>query len=464
MINLIVACCKTSSNQLGIGKNGRIPWFLQKELNYFQKMTKKHIVVMGRKTYQSIGKCLPDRINIVISTTLDIKDIHIKENEELILVSNINTLDKIIYNYINTNRKVFIIGGEYLYNYYINKADNIILTDIDKTYECNSYFPDIPDFFQLTDFSSIMVEKNIKYRHLIYINKNTNSKTVDTEYLELLYKVLSHGNIRDDRTNTGTLSLFGEQLKIDISTYAPLLTTKKIAWKACIIELLWFLSGETDSSILESQNVHIWSGNTSRQFLDSRGLTNYKVGELGPGYGWQIRYSGAIYPDKTGGVDQLKYIENLLKTDPFSRRIMWNLWNPIDLDKMALVPCHLQLQLYVEKKSDNKMYLSGIVSMRSNDLFLGNPFNIFSYYVLIRILALKCDMEPNELILNIGDAHIYKNHIEQVKQQLSRRQKTQPKLELNYNIKYKDWNEILLKDFDVIGYFPHKSIKADMAI
>ena len=184
---------------------------------------------------------------------------------------------------------------------------------------------------------------------------------------------------------------------------------------------------------------------------------------MGPLYGWQMRYFGAQYPDKEDGVDQLQYILNLLQTDPFSRRIIWNIWNPKDLDKMALTPCHYSFQLYVVKK-DKNLHLSGMITIRSNDLFLGNPFNIFSYYVLIRILALKCDMVPDELIISIGDAHIYKNHIEQVKEQLTRQHRTQPIMNVNHNVKFKDWDEIYVDDFDIIGYFPHKSIKAKMAI
>jgi len=463
-INLIVACCKTKDNKLGIGYRGKMPWFLQKDLIYFQKLTKNNIVVMGRKTYESIGKCLPNRVNIILSKSLDIKDIHIKENSELIIVRNPNKLDEFIENYLDNNRKIFIIGGNYLYKRYISFANNILLTHIEKVFECDTYFPDIPVNFELTEYSSAIFEIGIKYRHLIYTPSKINNKNVDEVYHSLLYKILDFGNNRPDRTNTGTVSLFGEQIKIDISKYAPVLTTKKVAWKSAIIELLFFLSGETDTNILREQGVHIWDGNTSREFLDNRGLHDLPEFSIGSGYPWQIRRSGAKFPDKTGGIDQLLYIENLLKTDPFSRRIMWNLWIPSDLDKMPLPPCHIGLQLYVEKKNDNKLHLSGIVNMRSNDLFLGNPFNIVFYYTLICILAIRTDMVPNELIFNIGDAHIYHNHLSQVKEQLSRSYKVRPILEINSEIKYLAWEDIKINHFDIVGYTHHDPIKAKMAV
>jgi thymidylate synthase len=155
--------------------------------------------------------------------------------------------------------------------------------------------------------------------------------------------------------------------------------------------------------------------------------------------------------------------KNLLKTDPFSRRIMMSYWNPADFEKTALLPCHFSCQFYVIEK-DNQKYLSCMFNMRSNDFFLGNPFNIFSYAVLTYILAKRCDMKPDKLIYNVGDMHIYKNHFEQIGQQLTRTVRPAPILLLNDDIKHKNINEITINDFDIVGYFPHPSIKAPMAI
>lgn len=191
-------------------------------------------------------------------------------------------------------------------------------------------------------------------------------------------------------------------------------------------------------------------------------------------YGWQWRFFGAKYSQafadtsqidttKIGGFDQLAYVEHLLKTEPFSRRIMMCYWNPPDFDKMALLPCHFSCQFYVVKRQDD-LYLSCSFNMRSNDMFLGNPFNVFSYAVLTYILALRCNMKPDRLIYSVGDSHIYKNHLLQVAEQLSRSPRPFPKLILNQELKTRAYNNISIDDFDIVGYFPHPPIRAPMAI
>lgn len=442
----------TKTGKLGIGYQGKMPWHCPEDLKYFRKLTKGNVVIMGRKTFESIGnKPLPDRLNVVLSKTLELQ-----ETENLWGSNDIySVLGTLRNDTAYQNKQIFIIGGSEIYSEMMYHATKLLITHIHKDYQCDTFFPDIDSYWTLSKYSK---ESNCTF--LEYTK--CNGHTVDTVYSNILSNVLFKGNVRQDRTNTGTISLFGEQMKIDISSSCPLLTTKKVAWKTCIIELLWFLRGETDANILKKQNVHIWDGNTTRDFLDKRGL-DYPEGELGPGYGWQIRRSGAKYPNPEGGIDQLANIEHLLKTDPFSRRIMWNLYVPEDLNKMALVPCHYSFQLYVTVEKNQK-YLSGLVNLRSNDLFLGNPFNIFCYYTLIRILALRCDMKPKELILNIGDAHIYSNHVSQVNELLDRERKSACILEIDETIKDKKWEEICIQDFSVIGYFPHPNIKAPMAV
>ena len=453
LILIAAASYSPKTGLLGIGFEGKMPWNVPEDLKYFKNTTKGKVVVMGRKTFESIGsKPLPDRVNIVLSRTLP----PVSESE-LVIVNSVWCLNEEIHSYTSQGKDVYIIGGEELYNQYLPHTNKILLTHIHKEYTCDTFFPELDTQWEISKYS-----KDTKCTFLEYTKKPNNINQVDVAYRNLLHKVLCNGNVRQDRTNTGTISLFGEQLKIDICQDCPLLTGKKVAWKTCIIELLWFLRGETDANILKKQNVHIWDGNTTREFLDKRGL-DYPEGELGPGYGWQIRRSGANYPNKEGGIDQLATIEHLLKTDPFSRRIMWNLYVPEDLDKMALVPCHYSFQLYVTVENNQK-YLSGLVNLRSNDLFLGNPFNIFCYYTLIRILALRCDMKPKELILNIGDAHIYSNHVPQANEFMTRSYKAQPILELDESIKDKAWEDICIQDFSVIGYFPHPNISAPMAV
>ncbi len=249
--------------------------------------------------------------------------------------------------------------------------------------------------------------------------------------------------------------MFGQSLRFDISKSIPLLTTRSIPLRVIIEELLWFLRGETDAKILQNKNVHIWDGNTSRQFLDSRGL-DYDEGVAGPIYGHQMRHFSAEYnPESTdiGGFDQLKYVENLLKTDPFSRRIVMSYWNPNQFDQMCLLPCHTHVQFYVEVDPNDLEvpWLSCVFYMRSNDFALANNFNVISYTVLTYILALKCNMKPKEIIFSGGDCHVYKDHIGALGEQFRRERRPSPVLILDNSIKEKDYKDISFKDFDLVG-------------
>jgi len=287
-------------------------------------------------------------------------------------------------------------------------------------------------------------------------------------YLHLLEKVLREGRMRPDRTGTGTLSLFGEQLRFDISQSVPLLTTKFVPWKAVIKELLWFIKGQTDASILQEQGVRIWDGNSSRQFLDKRGLTHLPDGDIGAGYGFQWRHASAPYKTckddyNDQGFDQILYILDQLKNDPYSRRIYMTAWNPMQLKDMALPPCHVSAQFYVEEKDGQKL-LSCHMYQRSVDCFLGLPFNIFSYTVLTYILAKMNNMLPKELIISTGDTHIYLDHVDPVKEQLNRQPYHAPKLVLSQSLLSKTIDDITIDDFDIVEYKYHPSIKAKMSV
>jgi thymidylate synthase len=262
------------------------------------------------------------------------------------------------------------------------------------------------------------------------------------QYESLLRLVLEEGVPKTDRTRTGTLSIFGYQMRFDLRNSFPLITTKKIHFKSIVYELLWFLKGDTNIKYLREHGVTIWD-----EWADQRG-------ELGPIYGYQWRN----WETKNNvSIDQIKVAIESIKTNPNSRRIIVSAWNVSDLPKMALAPCHILFQFYVaNEKLSCQMY------QRSADLFLGLPFNIASYALLTRMMAQVCNYEPGELIISLGDAHIYLSHIEQVKLQLSRDIKPFPKLELN-----KIKNDIFDFDFDdirLIGYDPHPPIKAPIAI
>lgn len=291
----------------------------------------------------------------------------------------------------------------------------------------------------------------------------------ELQYLQLLQKIIAQGRHREERTGTGTISLFGEQMRFDISQTIPVLTTKFVPWKSCIRELIWFLSGKTDATILQKQGVKIWDGNTSREFLDKRGLHHLPEGDIGATYGHCWRHFGAKYKTCKDnydgqGFDQIKYVINELKNNPTSRRIFMSSWNPQALNEMALPPCHLSAQFYVDIEEDGTKHLSCQMYQRSVDTFLGCPWNIMSYAVLTHILAKITDMKPKELIMCLGDVHIYSNHVEQVQEQLKREPFPFPKLIISDGIKNKDIGDLSIDDFQLIDYKYHPSIKAVMAI
>lgn len=281
------------------------------------------------------------------------------------------------------------------------------------------------------------------------------------QYIDLIKLILKKNINKDDRTGIGTLSIFSYNMKFNLREEFPLLTTKKVYWKGVVEELLWFISGSTDANILKDKKVNIWNDNTSREFLDNRGLINYKEGDIGPGYGFQWRYFGAKYISKDDnykgqGVDQLKWVINEIKTNPNSRRIIMSAWNPVDIDKMALPPCHCFIQFWV-----NNGELSSQMYQRSCDVGLGVPFNIASYALLTCLIAKICKLNPGDFYYCMGDSHIYKNHIEQLKEQITRTPFKFPTIEIKDiddidNIKYDD---IILKDYQC-----YDNIKMNMAI
>lgn len=253
------------------------------------------------------------------------------------------------------------------------------------------------------------------------------------QYLNLIRKVLNEGTPEVGRNGT-TYSLFGYNMRFSLRDGTlPLLTSKRVAWKTCLKELLWFIRGQTDNTILQGQDVHIWDGNGNREFLDSRGLISNRDNDLGPVYGHQWRHFNASYTncdaDYNGkGVDQLAQIIACLK-DPVqrtSRRLIMSAWNPCQLDEMALPPCHVLCQFNVK---DGK-YLSCSLYQRSCDIGLGVPFNIASYSMLTHILAKHCGLEAGDFVYNMGDVHIYDDHLEPLRLQLDRTPYAFPKVEI----------------------------------
>lgn len=227
----------------------------------------------------------------------------------------------------------------------------------------------------------------------------------EAAYLALVAKILATGERRVTR-NGPTLSVFGERLRFDLRRGFPLLTTKRIFARGVVEELLWFLRGETDAKKLAAKGVHIWDGNTTRAFLDARGLTGYAEGEAGPIYGFQWRAFGGAYPSRDGGADQLRYVLDELTRDPASRRAVLSAWNPQQLGQMALPPCHILYQFSLSERDG----LSCQMVARSQDVMLGTPFNIASTALLTHLIAAALHVPAKEVVLVAGDAHIYEAH------------------------------------------------------
>lgn len=287
----------------------------------------------------------------------------------------------------------------------------------------------------------------------------------EQQYISLVQKILSEGILEEGR-NGNTLSIFGEMMRFSLRNgKVPFLTTKKLAWKTALKELLWFVRGETNNATLNQVGVHIWDANASRNFLDDRGLTMRDVGDLGPVYGHQWRHFNAPYhncnTDYTGlGIDQLQYIINNLKSDDpmkrTSRRLLMSAWNPCQIDEMALPPCHVMVQFQVIQ--GNK--LSCMLFQRSGDVGLGVPFNIASYSLLTQLLAHHCNLEAHEFIYTLGNAHIYDDHVEALKTQILREPFEFPTIQINAI--YEDINDYKVENFAIQNYNYHSSIQMNM--
>jgi thymidylate synthase len=262
------------------------------------------------------------------------------------------------------------------------------------------------------------------------------------QYLDLMRHILDHGTRKGDRTGTGTLSIFGPQLRFDLQAGFPLLTTKKVHLKSIVHELLWFLKGETNTRYLKENGVSIWD-----EWADEKG-------ELGPVYGYQWR----SWPAPDGRhIDQISQVISEIKRNPNSRRLIVSAWNVADLDKMALMPCHAFFQFYV---ADGK--LSCQLYQRSADLFLGVPFNIASYALLTMMVAQVCNLGLGEFVHTFGDTHLYLNHLDQAREQLSREPRKLPVMKINPAVR--DIFSFRYEDFTLDAYDPHPAIKAPVAV
>ena len=493
----------------GIGLNGGIPWKLSDDMKRFKDLTTSvptdpyykfiNIVVMGRKTWDSLPdkyRPLPGRLNVILSKSPDEIQIPPESHDLVRVISDFEQIHEIYNSDTRKIHDIFVIGGNSLYNLALSSpyCRAIYLTEIYKDCQCDTFFPtfkidnmkvkdmkddkDVDNGFQLTQVSDIKTDQmsGLNYRFMTYHHPKRTlndddlvewKNSEEEEYLKTMENILVNGIERIDRTLVGSYFLPGICLKYDISKNFPMSTTKKIVLRWIFEELKLYITGRTDAKILSAQGITIWDGNTSREFLDKRGLSHYPEGDMGETYGFNYRHFGGEYKDchteydSSVGYDQLANVIHLLKTDPTSRRIIINLWNPATQHKAALPSCLFYYQFCVDP---SKKQLHCIIHLRSSDYFLANNWNTCTGTLLTHML---CNLEgiyltPGTITVIVSDAHIYKTHIEQVKENL--RRKPYPFPILKVKEKKKDINDFTFKDFELIGYKSHNSIKAEMAI
>jgi thymidylate synthase len=411
------------------------------------------------------------------------------------------------------NTSVFVIGGRTIYQqalvhprlrygYITMISDAYYNPKINLRYpltESNGLFgsskiPQCDVFFPHELLIDVPNNRDISFGCLRVLNKYLTydfTNIDEVRYLNLLKRLLD-AKVRTNRTGVDTLSIFHETLSFDLSSargaILPLLTTKRVHLSAIFYELMWFLRGDTTTEFLKQHNVTIWDGNTTREFLNHRGLETYTPGELGPGYGFQWRHAGADFTPQRErryvtqrrcagdqnitetneeingmGIDQLSNVIEEIKTQPDSRRLVVSAWNVGQLDQMALVPCHYAFQFYVDNNQ-----LNCLVNMRSADVFLGVPFNIASYALLVHFVSHLTNLKPGKLVISMCDCHLYTNHVDAAKKQLQRVPRRFPTITLSPRVlactNVDEVSQLELSDILVKNYKPYEGIKAKMAV
>ena len=512
----------------GIGYQGKLVWHIPEDIAHFKQITTSNseitdkfdlhnIVVMGRKTWESIPakyRPLEKRFNVVLSNSPEYIDKMNAENLENTDYKNViftswNSLF-LEGGYIQLQHKIksltgnkyswfqyFIIGGAQIYSQALQTAysncNRIIIhaTEIYPTSNVSSnpttdlqfdaYFPKVDEtkihLYSISNFQ-YSSKGNLWYRFATYSNQLSIGKpfenTEEQVYLDLMRRILETGKSNDDRTGIGTLSLFGAMLKFQLRDTFPISTTKRIPLRMIFEELMLYISGRTDNRILQEKGIHIWDGNTSREFLDRRGLSEYREGDFGETYGFNMRHYGGTYsgcdteyPIGAYGFDQLANAIHLIKTDPYSRRIIIDLWNPATQDKAALPSCLCKYQFNVDVVAKE---LNLAIYLRSSDYFLANNWNTCTGALLVHMICALdgVDLTPGELTVFIADAHIYKSHITQVRENLYRTPYPYPKLVIKSKpangVSRKNIEDFRWEDIELLGYRCHPGIKAEMAI
>jgi thymidylate synthase len=474
IFNIILAVDK----EFGYDKDGQIPWMglHPEDMKMFKKTTigeGNNCVLMGRKTWESIGKKpLVDRYNIILTKNVN----NIQNGDNFEMTNSVEEALKSIYNKKFDN--IFILGGESLWCEFLNRklVNKIFITMIPDNfyYHCTKHF-DIFSHKRFKDFK-LIEENELKGKDS---NDSTNINIMDKKpailkifkyhnkeellFLTTLDKIIKKGIYKMDRSGVGTYSLFGKSFTYDIKNYRlPVFTHRKVFIRGIIEELLFFISGKTNTKVLEEKKVNIWKQHTSREYLDKMGLSSdkYKDGSYGPAYGFQLRHWGAEFEgddaDYTGkGIDQLQYIVDLLKDKEKrnSRRILFSYWNPSVIEMVPLPSCHVMYIFFVNPETEE---LSVSFFQRSNDFALAAVFNIVSASLLTFMLCKITGLKPGKCVHNIGDLHLYSNQIESVKQFMSN------SYDINYPVmgfkekKYENMEDFSCEDFILMFYNSYK--------
>ena len=444
----------------GIGKTRPdgtqfIPWTNPTDMQFFKNQTMNKTVIMGRKTYDSIGHVLNNRVNFIISKTPRVSDL-----------PNVKWFTDIHECIRACKGEVYIIGGADIYAAFLKLKiiSEIVKSHITGIYNCDINFPVTFDFELQNE---ITYNSGTTDTQLI-ISYHTYKNIEEKQMLQFGAQLLECP-LRADRTATGTFSTFGTQFKFDLTNNTfPLMTTRRLFFRGIVEELLLLIAGSTDSRVLEARGVNVWRGNTSREFLDSRGLHHMPIGDMGASYGWLARHFGATYQtcetNYTGqGFDQLNYVIKELKTNPTSRRLVISLWDPANLDNCPLPPCLYNYQFYSQADANQatKRKLLCMMTQRSSDFAVAGGWNVAAGALLTYLIASVTDHTPDTLIWNIGDAHIYQNLAEDFARQLKREPRCYPKLYIEQQPNIEDYRADHIK---LVGYNPHEKIDFPMAI
>lgn len=479
--NIIVAL--NSDLLIGIKQRNiySLPWSLIKEdMDFFKQKTENNAVIMGHNTWNSLPifyKKNKNRLNIVIVRgQLTYDDVH--------TAANLNEALKLCQD----KQEIWVIGGARIYKeaLFHERIGKVYVTHIEQHYPFENiidesiYFPlniaENKSFVSSviktgTDKSNGLNFKIVEYTPFGVVKMDeiiigeysvrTKARTFENQYLQLVNIINNDGVLKNAR-NAKTKSIFGYQIKCDLSEGLPILTVKNVFWKGVVEELLWMLRGSTNVGELKKKGVNIWNGNSSAEYLKKKELP-YQEDDIGPGYGFQLRHFGAEYidmhTDYTGkGFDQFQNCIELIKKEPNSRRIIINLWNVLDINKMALPPCHMLYQFSVDDK-DGAKYLNCHLLQRSWDVFLG--WNTTTAALLTCILAEQCGINPGIIVHSISDAHLYIQHIESgaVEEMLKRTPRALPTLKINKKENIKDY---VYEDFMLLNYYPYPDIKVKM--